>query len=117
MSQHLFDYPAQRPEGSVSVERPDACTCPPVLGGWDEGCPVHPLDDSWEEAEHETERRLSAHDDGCVASAVAAAFDLGHDSADSVRQVAAQILDDREVECICGGARTAHVAHKDQPPT
>jgi hypothetical protein len=51
------------------------------------------------ELEHEHD--LAQHGSECIEAAIAAAYALGHDEESTVRQAAAQFLDDQPDECVC----------------
>lgn len=83
--------------------RPSGCTCPPVVGGWDEECPMHPDDVFSSEGRFMVvEQVLDEHVPACVQSAQFAACAGGVDEPIQVRQIAAEILADGDVKCVCG---------------
>ncbi len=55
----------------------------------------------WADIEDEHRAVLAAHDDGCVAEAIADAFATGHDEDETAWFVAAQLLDDGHSPCRC----------------
>lgn len=92
-----------RVEGTPTV-RPPGCICPPVVGGWDENCPLHPMDDANEPFDLAVQQIIAEHDPGCVENAVSFAVGSGVDDPYQFEQVAAQHLADGDVACICGAA-------------
>ena len=100
-----FDDWLQQAAKSPTV-RHEGCTCGPLLGDWDRNCALHPHRESGLVVEEAIRGIFDSHDIMCVGWAREYARELGTDL-HGVRFIAAQVLADGQIECVCKTPRAA----------